>query len=89
MPISGLSRVYLLQTYLPTKELGKGFSFNAFLLYLSNAISLGLFGVLSSFLPIRILFIICGFMMAICAAIYLRILARKVLGVIPYNRLNN
>ncbi|KNE22269.1 MFS transporter [Virgibacillus pantothenticus] len=89
LPISGLSRVYLLQTYLPTKELGKGFSFNAFLLYLSNAISLGLFGVLSSFLPIRILFIICGFMMAICAAIYLRILARKVLGVIPYNRLNN
>lgn len=89
LPISGLSRVYLLQKYLPTEKLGRGFSFNAFLLYLSNAISLGVFGFISSFLSTRILFIICGIMMIICSVAYLLTISRKVPGVIPYNRLNN
>lgn len=89
LPISGLSRVYLLQKYLPTDKLGKGFSFNAFLLYVSNAVSLGVFGFISSFLSTRILFIICGIMMIICSVAYLLIISRKALGVIPYNRLNN
>ncbi|WP_143521805.1 MFS transporter, partial [Pseudomonas sp. 2995-3] len=48
LPISGLSRVYLLQKYLPINKLGRGFSFNAFLLYLSNAVSLGIFGLISA-----------------------------------------
>lgn len=89
LPISGLSRVYLLQKYLPKEKLGRGFSFNAFLLYLSNAISLGVFGFISSFLSTRILFIICGIMMVICSVAYLLTISRKVPGVIPYNRLNN
>lgn len=89
LPISGLSRVYLLQKYLPTEKLGRGFSFNAFLLYLSNAISLSVFGFISSFLSTRILFIICGIMMIICSVAYLLTISRKVPGVIPYNRLNN
>ncbi|AXI08218.1 MFS transporter [Oceanobacillus zhaokaii] len=89
LPISGLSRVYLLQKYLPTGKLGRGFSFNAFLLYFSNAISLGVFGLISSFVSIRILFIICGLMMVFCSVVYLLNISRKVPGVIPYNRLNN
>ncbi|MBC5638505.1 MFS transporter [Ornithinibacillus sp. BX22] len=89
LPISGLSRVYLLQKYLPTEKLGRGFSFNAFLLYVSNAVSLGVFGFISSFLSTRILFIICGIMMVICSVVYLLIISRKAPGVIPYNRLNN
>lgn len=87
--ISGLSRVYLLQKYLPVEKLGRGFSFNAFLLYLSNAVSLGVFGFISSFLSTRILFLICGIMMVICSGIYLLTISRKAPGVIPYNRLNN
>jgi MFS transporter, DHA3 family, macrolide efflux protein len=89
LPISGLSRVYLLQKYLPVEKLGRGFSFNAFLLYLSNAVSLGVFGFISSFLSTRILFLICGIMMVICSGIYLLTISRKAPGVIPYNRLNN
>ena len=89
LPISGLSRVYLLQKYLPTEKLGRGFSFNAFLLYLSNAVSLGIFGFISSFLSTRILFIVCGMMMVICSVVYLVTISRKAPGVIPYNRLNN
>lgn len=89
LPISSLVRVYLLQTYLPTEKLGRGFSFNAFLLYFSNAVSLGIFGMLSLFLSTRILFIICGLMMICSAVIYLFIRSRKTPGVMPYNRLNN
>ncbi|RDW15112.1 MFS transporter [Oceanobacillus chungangensis] len=89
LPLSGLSRVYLLQKYLPTEKLGRGFSFNAFLLYLSNTISLGVFGFISSFLSTSILFIICGTMMVICSVAYLLTFSRKAPGVIPYNRLNN
>ncbi|MCF2647402.1 MFS transporter [Niallia circulans] len=89
LPISGLLRVYLLQKYLPVEKLGRGFSFNAFLLYLSNAVSLGVYGFISSFLSTRILFLICGIMMVICSGIYLLTISRKAPGVIPYNRLNN
>lgn len=89
LPISGLARVYLLQKHLPIEKLGRGFSFNAFLLYLSNAVSLGVFGYISSFLSTRFLFILCGTMMICCSVIYLASLTRKVPGVVPYNRLNN
>ncbi len=89
LPISGLSRVYLLQQYLPAEKLGRGFSFNAFLLYLSNAISLGLFGLISSFVSTHILFWVCGLMMIIGSGVYLLTILRKEPGDIPYNRLNS
>lgn len=83
LPLTGLSRVYLLQQYLPTDKLGRGFSFNAVLLYGSNVISLGLFGVVSSFISIPIIFIGCGIMMVFSAAIYLVAILRNELGVTP------
>lgn len=83
LPLTGLSRVYLLQQYLPTGKLGRGFSFNAVLLYGSNVISLGLFGVVSSFISIPIIFIGCGIMMVFSAAIYLVAILRNELGVTP------
>lgn len=83
LPLTGLSRVYLLQQYLPTDKLGRGFSFNAVLLYGSNVISLGLFGVVSSFISIPVIFIGCGIMMVFSAAIYLVAILRNELGVTP------
>lgn len=77
LPISGLSRVYLLQEYLPKDMLGRGFSFNAFLLYLSNAISLAVFGFVSTFFDIHSLFVFCGFMMIVFGLIYFLIILRK------------
>ncbi|GIO26529.1 MFS transporter [Ornithinibacillus bavariensis] len=89
LPISGLARVYLLQQYLPTNKLGRGFSFNAFLLYLSNAISLGIFGFISSFVSTHILFLICGLMMIVSSGVYLLTILRNKPGVMPYKRLNS
>ncbi|MDQ0351498.1 MFS family permease [Alkalibacillus filiformis] len=77
LPISSLSRVYLLQLLLPNDMLGKGFSFNAFLLYLSNAISLGVFGLLSSYVSINIIFIICGLVMVLSGIGYYLTILRK------------
>lgn len=65
LPITGLTRVYILQKYVPTDKLGRGFSFNAVLLYLSNTISLSLFGLLSTFLSVQTLFLICGLAMLV------------------------
>jgi MFS family permease len=88
MPLAGLSRVFLLQQLVPEEKLGRGFSFNAMLLYLANVLSLGLFGILSSFVPIRALFFICGAMMIAAAFAYLYLL-RKEPGETPYMRLNS
>ncbi|RAZ79297.1 MFS transporter [Planococcus halotolerans] len=71
LPISSLSRVYLIQTLVPAQKLGRAFSFNAFLLYGSNVISLMLFGALASFIEIRAIFVFCGSMMVVCAFFYL------------------
>ncbi|SDJ65800.1 MFS transporter [Sediminibacillus albus] len=60
LPIAGLARVYLLQSLVPAEKLGKAFSFNAVLLYFANTISLGLFGILVTFLSIRTLIICSG-----------------------------
>ncbi|GEN44620.1 MFS transporter [Alkalibacillus haloalkaliphilus] len=78
LPISSLARVYLLQLLLPNDMLGKGFSFNAFLLYLSNAISLGVFGLLSTFVSINIIFVVCGLLMILAGLVsyYLTILRK-------------
>lgn len=71
LPISSLSRVYLIQTLVPAQKLGRAFSFNAVLLYGSNVISLMLFGALASFIEISAIFLFCGSMMVLCAVFYL------------------
>jgi len=88
-PLSGLARVYLLQRYLPISKLGRGFSFNAFLLYLCNAISLGIFGFISTFVSTHILYIVCGLMMVVSSSVYLLVIFRKSPGVMPYKRLKS
>ena len=71
LPLTSLSRVYLIQTMVPTQKLGRAFSFNAVLLYGSNVISLLLFGTIATFIKLTSLFIFCGSMMVIFAFIYL------------------
>lgn len=71
IPIAGLARVYLLQTLVPNDQLGRGFSTNAVLLYLANTLSLALFGVLSSFIPIQTMMIVSGVSMTTVSAGYL------------------
>ncbi|GGF14414.1 MFS transporter [Halobacillus andaensis] len=60
LPIAGLARVYLIQTLVPEEKLGRAFSFNAVLLYLSNTISLALYGFLVLFIQIQWLMIASG-----------------------------
>ncbi|MFG6149323.1 MFS transporter [Halobacillus sp. B23F22_1] len=60
LPIAGLARVYLIQTLVPEDKLGRAFSFNAVLLYLSNTLSLALYGTLVSFIPIKWLMMASG-----------------------------
>ncbi|KMM39522.1 MFS transporter [Guptibacillus hwajinpoensis] len=71
IPIAGLARVYLLQTIVPNDQLGRGFSTNAVLLYLANTLSLALFGILSSFIPIQTIMIVSGVSMTTVSAGYL------------------
>ncbi|MGP4074748.1 MFS transporter [Halobacillus sp. K22] len=61
LPIAGLARVYLLQTLVPEEKMGRAFSTNAVLLYFSNTISLGLYGLLASFISIQKLMLGSGF----------------------------
>ncbi|MFD1415990.1 MFS transporter [Oceanobacillus jeddahense] len=77
VPLSGLSRIYLLQKYIPPDKLGRGFSFNAFLLYFSNLISLSFFGILSYLMPVSTIFILCGACMVIVSGIYVFLELRK------------
>ncbi|WP_243523332.1 MFS transporter [Bacillus pseudomycoides] len=65
LPLAGLTRVYILQKLVPKDMLGRGFSFNAVLLYLADTISLFVFGILSIFISIHVIFIICGIGMMI------------------------
>ncbi|GGC78001.1 MFS transporter [Thalassobacillus devorans] len=53
LPIAGLARGYLLQTLVPERKLGRAFSTNAVLLYFSNTISLGVYGLLVTFISIQ------------------------------------
>lgn len=81
LPITGLTRVYLIQTLIPANKLGRAFSLNAVILYGSNVISLILFGALSSFFEIRYIFIFCGGLMILCSFFYLyRIFSPKRTG---------
>jgi DHA3 family macrolide efflux protein-like MFS transporter len=89
LPISGLSRVYLLQNIIPPDKLGRGFSSNAVLLYFGNLISLGLYGSIAPFVETSILFIFSGVMMVSLTIFYYVYFLRKDTGVKPYNCLNN
>ncbi|WP_431799868.1 MFS transporter [Halobacillus andaensis] len=61
LPIAGLTRVYLIQALVPGHKMGRAFSFNAVLLYLSNTISLAVYGFLALIIPIQTLMIVSGF----------------------------
>ncbi|WP_439741308.1 MFS transporter [Bacillus pseudomycoides] len=65
LPLAGLTRVYILQKLVPKDMLGRGFSFNAVLLYLADTISLFIFGILSIFISLNVMFIMCGIGMMI------------------------
>lgn len=71
LPLSGLARVYLLQKHVPSEKLGRGFSFNAVLLYVANVISLGFFGLLSELVATNLLFLVCGGMMVLVSIVFL------------------
>jgi DHA3 family macrolide efflux protein-like MFS transporter len=88
MPLAGLSRVYLLQELVPEEKRGRGFSFNAMLLYLANVASLGVYGLLATFLPLPLLTFGSGGLMILISCVYLYRL-RKAPGESPYIRLNS
>ncbi|PAF35159.1 hypothetical protein CHH58_17715 [Terribacillus saccharophilus] len=60
LPISSLTRVYLIQTHVPKVMLGRAFSSNAVLLYAANTLSLALYAGLLPFLSIRSLILVSG-----------------------------
>lgn len=70
MPISSLSRVYMLQDRVPDTMTGRAFSFSAVLLYLANTVSLVVFGSLSQFTSVRFLFELSGFSILLIASAY-------------------
>ena len=70
MPIASLSRVFMLQDKVPDTMRGRAFSFSAVLLYLSNTVSLALFGMMSHFVSIRALFDISGLGIILITCVY-------------------
>lgn len=70
LPLSGLSRIYLLQRLIPQEKLGRGFSLNAVMLYLSNTVSLAFFGWLSTFISIQYIFIGSGLLMLVTSLLF-------------------
>ncbi|ELK46938.1 MFS transporter [Halobacillus sp. BAB-2008] len=81
IPVASLSRVCLLQKYVPESKMGRAFSTNAVLLYAANTISLAFFGLLSTFLSIQTLMIISG-----CCIIFLCVASWLGKGV-PFTKL--
>ncbi|MDP5276264.1 MFS transporter [Chengkuizengella axinellae] len=69
IPITGLTRVYIIQNYIPEDMHGKGFSLNAVLLYLADTISLIIFGVLSTFVSLNLLFVVNGFAIVVIVGV--------------------
>ncbi|WP_281976157.1 MFS transporter [Halobacillus litoralis] len=78
LPIASLSRVYLIQKYVPESKMGRAFSTNAVLLYASNTLSLVLYGLLSTFMTIRLLMIGSGLMIMMSSITFLLIHLMKV-----------
>lgn len=70
MPIAGLSRVFLLQDRVPEAMRGRAFSFSAVLLYLSNTVSLAVFGMFTHFFTVSTLFEVCGGGIVLVAFVY-------------------
>lgn len=74
MPIASLSRVFMLQDRVPDAMRGRAFSFSAVLLYLSNTVSLALFGMLSHQISVPILFDISGVGIVFIAGVYVALI---------------
>ncbi|WLR48359.1 hypothetical protein LC065_03690 [Halobacillus litoralis] len=62
MPVASLARVFIIQSDVPEEKMGRAFSTNAVLLYASNTLSLMLYGLLSTYIPIRWLMFTSGVM---------------------------
>ncbi|MRG86081.1 MFS transporter [Salinibacillus xinjiangensis] len=77
LPIAGQARVYLIQTLVPEGKLGRAFSSNAFLLYLSNTISLAMYGLLVSFIPIQWLMTFSGLLILLTGGFGLWITVKR------------
>lgn len=73
LPISSLVRVYLIQSLVPENKLGRAFSSNAVLLYLSNTVSLAIFGLLATSIPIQTLMIGSGLVILLISLVGLLI----------------
>lgn len=81
LPLSGLSRVFLLQSLVPEEKLGRGFSLNAVLLYFSNTMSLAFFGWLSTFVKVTYIFVSAGSIMVLISLLLtLKIFLSKGVG---------
>ncbi|MCA1010609.1 MFS transporter [Halobacillus halophilus] len=88
LPIASLARVYLLQTLVPEEKMGRAFSTNAVLLYFSNTISLGIYGLLVSFISIQTLMLGSGLiilLVSIGALIFHTVNTSKLRGSLPIN----
>ncbi|PAE06254.1 hypothetical protein CHI12_17460 [Terribacillus saccharophilus] len=82
LPISSLTRVYLIQTHVPKVMLGRAFSSNAVLLYAANTLSLALYAGLLPFLSIRSLILVSGAGILIIVCFYMLVMVfRKKPGV--------
>jgi MFS transporter, DHA3 family, macrolide efflux protein len=82
LPISSLTRVYLIQTSVPKAMLGRAFSTNAVLLYAANTLSLSIYASLLPVLSIRTLMLISGLAILFIVCFYAcSSLFRKVPGV--------
>ncbi|WP_404451530.1 MFS transporter [Virgibacillus necropolis] len=77
LPISSLVRVYLIQSLVPEDKLGRAFSSNAVLLYLSNTISLAIFGLLAVTISIQKIMIGSGLLIIVVSLIGLLIFLIK------------
>ncbi|QXE01801.1 MFS transporter [Terribacillus sp. DMT04] len=82
LPISSLTRVYLIQTSVPKAMLGRAFSTNAVLLYAANTLSLSIYASLLPMLSIRTFMLISGLAILLVPCLYVfNCLTRKAPGV--------
>jgi MFS transporter, DHA3 family, macrolide efflux protein len=77
LPIAGLSRIYLIQSLVPEEKMGRAFSTNSVLLYLSNTVSLVIYGSLVSIISIQQLMIVSGSLIVITSVIGLAVAMNK------------
>ncbi|SNZ18211.1 Transmembrane secretion effector [Terribacillus aidingensis] len=70
LPISSLTRVYLIQTSVPKSMLGRAFSTNTVLLYAANTLSLSIYASLLPVLSIRMFMLISGLAILLVVCLY-------------------